>query len=99
MLCAPFTGLRSPQELPYPPLMTFAPFCHLTPLLRHIEEGRIPAPSLGHSWQQLQEAGPAQHLRCHSMQAGALGPASQCEQDRGRQEGLQGLEEGAVTGV
>lgn len=90
---------QKPPGAALPPADDLCPLLPPEPLLRHIEEGRIPAPSLGHSWQQLQEAGPAQHLRCHSTQAGALRPASQREQDRGRQEGLQGQEEGAVVGV
>lgn len=54
------------RDLPYPLLVTLAPFCRLTPLLRHVGEASIPAPSLGRGWQQLQEAGINGHLRCHS---------------------------------
>ena len=54
---APFAGLgRLPQKPPYPQPVTLAPFGHQTRLLRHVGEARIPAPSLGRNWQQLQEA-------------------------------------------
>lgn len=62
LLCAPFTGpssLVAPRICPTP-CDDPCPLCHLTPFLRHIGEARIPEPSRPRSWQQLQEADPAQ---------------------------------------
>ena len=48
--------LQGPQKPPYPQPVTLAPSDHQTLLLRHIREARIPVPSLGRNWQQVQEA-------------------------------------------
>lgn len=101
------------QDLPHP-CDDPCPFCHLTPFLRHIGEARIPEHSLQRSWQQLQEADPAQRLRCHSQTVSSsrlmrslipqppLYSASLCAQPRaewvGRTSGTGGGSLGVLRG-